>query len=377
MKLNLLILLFSILGIHAFAQVSVTPISTENNPASENLVPNESFERFSSTPIGWFYKGSHFTDVMKYWSSATGTSPDVFGKNVRVPSQWAEKGFGDQKARTGNSMVGITVYGCEDGKPHCREYLQIQMKEPLVVGQKYQVDFWVSQLPNTIGVNNLGMAFHDEQLYEKTEMVLDKLTPEVVSANVVKAEGHWVKVTGSFTAKKELDYLIIGNFFKDSDTTADEKTSCTLKYAYYYIDDISVKKADPIINVPVKADDLCCLEVEKGDIIQLKEIFFDTDKAELLPRSYVELNKLLTLMNRYPTMIIRINGHTDKLGGHDYNIGLSNRRSKAVADYLIQHGVATNRVTYKGYGSTNPIADNETVEGRQLNRRVEFEVISN
>ena len=75
-------------------------------------------------------------------------------------------------------------------------------------------------------------------------------------------------------------------------------------------------------------------------------------------------------------MVIRINGHTDKLGGHDYNIGLSNRRSKAVADYLIQHGVLPNRVTYKGYGSTSPIADNDTIEGRQLNRRVEFEVIS-
>ena len=360
---------------NAAAQVSVNAMSSKK-AVVENLVPNESFERFSSTPIGWFYKGSHFTDVMKYWSSATGTSPDVFGKNVRVPSQWAEKGFGDEKARTGNSMVGITVYGCEDGKPHCREYLQIQMKEPLVIGQNYQVDFWVNQLPNTISVNNLGMAFNDEFLEEKTTMVLD-LKPEVVAANVVKAEGYWVKVSGSFNAKDESDHLIIGNFFSDSLTVTAQKTSCDLKYGYYYIDDVSVKKADPIINVPIKENDLCCLEVEKGDIIQLKEIFFDTDKAELLPRSYVELNKLLTLMNRYPTMIIRINGHTDKLGGHDYNIGLSNRRSKAVADYLIQHGVATNRVTYKGYGSTNPIADNETIEGRQLNRRVEFEVISN
>ena len=294
MKNNLLILLFSIFGLNAFAQDRNTSMP-KTKVTIENLVPNESFERFSSTPIGWFYKGSHFTDVMKYWSSATGTSPDVFGKNVRVPSQWADKGFGEQTARTGKSMVGITIYGCDGGKPHCREYLQIQMKEPLVVGQSYQVDFWVSQLPNSISVNNLGMAFTDELLDEKTAMVLD-LEPEVTALNIVTAEGRWVKISGSFIAENESDYLLIGNFSSDSLTKTDVKTSSSLKYAYYYVDDISVKKADPIINVPIKEDDLCCLEVEKGDIIQLKDIFFDTDKAELLPRSYVELNKLLKLL---------------------------------------------------------------------------------
>ena len=139
----------------------------------ENIIPNASFEKYASTPIGWFYKGQHFTTVMKYWKAPTGASPDIFGPKVRVPAQWAEKGFGYQKARTGNSMVGITVYGCDGGKPHCREYLQIQMKEPLVIGQKYQVDFWVNQLRNTISVNNLAMAFHDELLEEKTTMVFD------------------------------------------------------------------------------------------------------------------------------------------------------------------------------------------------------------
>ena len=63
---------------------------------SENIVPNPSFEKYASTPIGWFYKGKHFTDVMKYWSSATGSSPDVFGSKIRVPAHWASKGFGQR-----------------------------------------------------------------------------------------------------------------------------------------------------------------------------------------------------------------------------------------------------------------------------------------
>ncbi|NJK82909.1 MAG: hypothetical protein HC912_02945 [Saprospiraceae bacterium] len=82
---------------------------------SENLVPNPSFEEYSKTPIGWYYRGSHFTSVMRYWSSATAASPDAFSPKVRVPEHWADKGFGEQKVRTGASMVGITVYGCEEG----------------------------------------------------------------------------------------------------------------------------------------------------------------------------------------------------------------------------------------------------------------------
>ena len=112
-----------------------------------NIVPNPGFEKFSATPIGWFYKGRHFTEVMKYWSSPTAASPDVFGPRVRVPEQWSVKGFGQHRARGGESMVGITAYGCENGKPHCREYLQIQLAEPLVIGQNYYCLLYTSPSP--------------------------------------------------------------------------------------------------------------------------------------------------------------------------------------------------------------------------------------
>jgi len=80
----------------------------------ENIIPNASFEKYASTPIGWFYKGQHFTTVMKYWKAPTGASPDIFGPKVRVPAQWAEKGFGKQGAHSGVSMSGITAYGFLD-----------------------------------------------------------------------------------------------------------------------------------------------------------------------------------------------------------------------------------------------------------------------
>ncbi|MEM9916458.1 MAG: OmpA family protein [Bacteroidota bacterium] len=354
--------------------VYVLPGQTAKGPDRFNIVPNASFELYSSTPIGWFYKGKHFTDVMKYWSSATGASPDIFGPKVRVPKQWAAKGFGDQKAHGGSSMVGTTLYGCDGGKPHCREYVQIQLAEPLVVGQNYYAEFWVSHLPRSLQINNIGLCFSDEMVNVKTDSPLD-LTPQVKADYIVSAR-QWTRISGRFKAVSEANYLIIGNFCPDSLTLFRAPVSNHLNYAYYYIDDVLLKKEDPILEVPVKEDDLSRAVLEKGKVIQLRNIFFDTDKAELLPRSYIELNKLLDIMKNNPTLIIEVQGHTDSVGDFNYNLSLSQRRAKAVVDYLHKNGISRARCRFKGYGSSSPIADNANEEGRQLNRRVAFLILN-
>ena len=343
--------------------------------AKINLVPNAGFEEFSGFPIGWFYKGKHFTSVVKYWSAATAASPDVFGPKVRVPLHWQEKDFGKQQAKEGKAMAGITVFGCDEGKPHCREYIQIQLLEPLVIGQNYYVEFWCSHLPKSLQVNNIG-CFFAETLQEVVTDELLNFTPQINASKIIDASNdQWVKVSGKFQAKTEADYLILGNFFPDSLTQSKKRSADHFKYAYYYIDEVSVIKEEPILPVPVKADDLSRVKIEEGKIIQLKNIFFETDMDELLPRSYTELKKLLALLQEYPNMAIEIRGHTDIRGDHDYNIDLSDRRAKAVVDYLLKNGIASQRAAFKGFGSTMPIADNTNSVGRQQNRRVEFVIL--
>ena len=340
-----------------------------------NIVPNPSFESYAAPPIGWFYTGRHFTNVVKYWSAATAASPDIFGPRVRVPLHWQEKDFGKQSPQSGNSMVGITVYGCEEGKPHCREYLQIQLHEPLVVGQNYYAEFWTSHLPKSLQINNLGMYFSSSRIERHTDEVLH-FSPQVNTEEIIIAcDMKWVKISGHFVAEAEADYLIIGNFFPDGETQMDSTCAEHLKFAYYYIDDVLVKKEEPILPVPVKEDDLSKVELTEGKVITLRNIFFETDKAALLPRSYTELNKLLKLMEDNPNMIIQINGHTDIRGDHEYNIDLSRRRAQAVVEFLTANGIKRERSTFQGFGSTQPIATNKTDEGRQLNRRVEFVII--
>jgi len=342
-----------------------------------NIVPNPSFERFSGIPLGWFYKGKHFTDVMKYWNAPTGASPDIFGPKVRIPKHWADKGFGEQPPRTGNTMVGLTIYGCEDGKPHCREYIQIQLKEPLVVGQNYYFEFWVNRLPRSLKVNNLGGYFSVTEIKALTDELIET-TPQVNANEIINTpRSDWVRIAGRFQATEAFNYLTIGNFFTDENTKMETHSRDPLTYAYYYIDDVLLKKEDPILEVPVEEDDLTKIPLEEGKIVTLKNIFFETDEYELLPRSYIELNKLLKLMQENRNMVIEIRGHTDIRGKDTYNKYLSRKRAKAVVLFLIDNGVNPARMQYQGFGSTLPIAENDTVDGMQLNRRVEFKILSN
>ena len=117
-------------------------------------------------------------------------------------------------------------------------------------------------------------------------------------------------------------------------------------------------------------------KVAVGSSIVLKNIFFDFDKATLRKESIPELTRLIDLLNQVPTMKIEISGHTDSKGSDDYNLKLSESRSKSVVAYLVENGIDSKRLQYKGYGEANPIATNDTEEGRQQNRRTEFKILS-
>ncbi len=111
-----------------------------------------------------------------------------------------------------------------------------------------------------------------------------------------------------------------------------------------------------------------------GTVVTLKNVFFDFDRSELKPESFVELNKLADYLKKN-AIRIEIGGHTDDQGSEEYNDRLSENRAKAVYDYLIQKGIPAERLQYKGYGMRLPVADNSTEEGRAANRRTEFKIV--
>lgn len=118
-------------------------------------------------------------------------------------------------------------------------------------------------------------------------------------------------------------------------------------------------------------------EIKMGETVILRNIFFDTDKYDLKPESRAELQRVMDMLIKNPDIRIEISGHTDNIGTREHNADLSLNRANAVCDYLIQHGIAKNRMSFSGYGFSRPIDTNETEQGRANNRRTEFKIIGN
>ncbi|MEO6523458.1 MAG: OmpA family protein [Mucilaginibacter sp.] len=117
--------------------------------------------------------------------------------------------------------------------------------------------------------------------------------------------------------------------------------------------------------------------IDAGNKVVLKNIFFDTNKYEIKKESKTELEKLIAFLTENTNVKIEVSGHTDDVGDDALNRTLSQNRAKAVYTYLIAQHINATRLVYKGYGKLQPIATNSTDDGRKLNRRTEFKIISN
>ena len=111
------------------------------------------------------------------------------------------------------------------------------------------------------------------------------------------------------------------------------------------------------------------------EIISLKGVNFQHDSAELTPASIATLDEAVATLERRAEISVEVAAHTDSQGSDAYNMGLSQRRAASVLDYLTAHGIDAGRLASRGYGESEPIADNATAEGRAENRRVELRVM--
>ena len=136
--------------------------------------------------------------------------------------------------------------------------------------------------------------------------------------------------------------------------------------------DMSSVSSDSVYNIDIPLE-----PIEVNAKVILKNVFFDTKKTDLKPESISELDNVVRLMNENPNMKILISGFTDNVGTPADNLKLSNGRALSVVNYLIAKGVKKDRLSYRGFGENNPVASNDSEEGRALNRRTELRVVSN
>lgn len=366
-----------------------------------NYVRNSGFEETKREYCRWNQNGRNYMEDILNWDSPTETTPDILSLRVKNTC-WAnprKHSNGKQDPRNGDNMAGIKTYGKGGTETFWHEYLIIELDSALVPGQRYYAELYASRaVSSKLASNNLGIFFSDTAVFTRDRMPLF-FTPQINSDKIIKSRWNaWQKVSGVFEADSPKKYMIIGNFYHD-DATAIQEFEEGNGGAYYYIDDVKVRRAlpdeklspKPKRSIPPrpkivlkKAEIVSTKEIKldsiaykPGDRVRLENIFFEFDMAELLPSSKKELDKLVDILSDYPHLKIEIGGHTDNVGKDDYNLNLSEERAESVVTYLISKDVEPDRLTYKGYGSLRPLTSNATEEGRAMNRRVEFTILSN
>jgi OOP family OmpA-OmpF porin len=346
--------------------------------SQENLVPNGSFENTIAIPesVSQFY-------LARPWSStAPGLEPaDLFHKRAKSMEVASPQNYmGSQEPHTGEVFAGIAIL--RKGKQDYREFMQVLLTKPLEKGETYEAEFYTSLSDySELATNSLGLFFSRKApLLAQNGFMM--VRPQIIKSKdeIISETKEWVKVIGRFKAQGGETMLTIGNFMAQ-DKTPKKKVKSSRKetdkeaFAYYYIDDVSLVKVGGKIEEIVAKKSEYFGEVKTKKPVTLNNIFFRTDEAVLLPTSFPELEKLYEFLVQNPTLTIQINGHTDNTSNPEYNQTLSENRANAVKKYLVQKGISENNIKTQGFGSSKPVASNETEEGKQQNRRVEFEIL--
>lgn len=370
-----------------------------NYSLSQNLIADSSFEQNKFIPIEYSSIG-----VNNSWNSPTRGTTDLFctcnkkdskTSRVNVPNN----SMGIQEANSGKCYAGIFAFS----HGFYREYLQTSLSQPLQANKEYLLSMYISLSDySRLAIDNIGVCFTDKPLkYEHSEAITNVRPIYITLEDEVGMEiNEWHQLTLIYKARGGETNLVIGSFavkrvWQTGNTVPQEISSPINKKmerdAYYYFDDISIydykrevidtteapdnpyfalmEQDAPIIEIvePVTIE-----KVESGVVLTFKNVLFQSGEAILSPQSYPELDIIASYMKADPNKSIEIYGHTDNEGEETKNVELSIKRAKAVGNYLVAKGVHSSKVSSNGYGSSKPIAGNETAEGKKQNRRVEF-----
>lgn len=240
-------------------------------------------------------------------------------------------------------------------------------KEPVTATE----DYLLASIVNPIADNAMEESV---TVKKKSFTVFKGITIDAISRKPVEAE---IEITDNTSGK------VIETFTTNSATgkfiitlASGKNYGIAVKAEGYLFHsenfDIPSGSADNLVNKVIELKN-----IKIGSKIALRNIFFDTGKSILRSESNAELDRLVQLMKDVPNLKVEISGHTDNTGSAKLNEELSQARAEAVVSYLTKKGIAASRMTAKGYGPNSPIAPNTTADGRQQNRRTEFEITGN
>jgi outer membrane protein OmpA-like peptidoglycan-associated protein len=339
---------------------------------SQNLVKNSSFEDCEiprTSKSFWLGNLNDWNDIIDdTWYFNRNSIDDGYVGPSEFRKVAVEKGLGipynfigKQEPHSGNAYIAIESFCPGDIVSGIPVLVQGNLSETLIKGHLYYAELFVSKADNySSTTSSVWISFSDKE-YRTTDTVayytnLPKQIKNPSNNFIIDAKG-WQKVSGTFVAKGNEKFIGIGS----SPTAETLKGNGTV---FLFVDDVLVKEIkDTLI-------------IEKDKALVLKNISFEIGSSILTANSYPELEKLNNYLLLNPLTKLEISGHTDNTGIGTENIKLSEERAKSVGKYLIEKGISTERLKYKGYGSSKSIDTNETSVGRQNNRRVEVKIIN-
>ncbi len=328
---------------------------------AQNIVPNASFEISKKKPRFMSSTGRDFESAIYKWTVPNEASTDL------VTPRFDSKNLTVIPPRTGEQMIGIVVNG-----DYWAEYGKVKLAEPLKKGTEYYVEYWISMptyysknKPVPTNLNDHFGLYFSKDIYHGDKRILTAKPHVGATPNDVARPVKWTKMTGKFVADSDATHLYLGQFLDESDPGKIAK-------GYFFIDDVFV---EAFTNSAVDYTPSRYYTIKGSTAsVNIDNIYFETDKYELLSSSYPELDNLVEILTKNPTLKIEIQGHTDDVGSAEHNKELSYNRAKTVYDYLNNSGIEAARLSFQGYGITKAIASNASESGRQKNRRVDFVV---
>lgn len=229
--------------------------------SAQNLVPNPGFENLNTPPCSWITSTGGFTGAVQNWTMPSNGSTDIFSDYVATTCyghnfSTHSSRIGQQAPHAGRVQSSILTYGAGCGyQPNYREYIQVQLTSPLVPGQDYDFEFYISLGDvSEYATNNFGVHFRTGSYFQSTCFVIS-LTPQFNSTTIINDASGWTKVSGTITAGAAWDHIIIGNFYSNAATSiAVNGVGTAGKNTRYYIDDVAVQPATALASAALDLD---------------------------------------------------------------------------------------------------------------------------
>ena len=322
-----------------------------NCSLAQNLIPNPGFEEYKNCPTGL-----RQLNEAKHWRAANAGTPELF-HNCGFTSSFPPY--------EGEGMAGVILFADYSNSV---EYLQVQLKEPLIKDASYRLSYMILVDDKTpIVINRIGAYFSKEPL-KSPNWTAFHVFPQVKTDEIIKKMDEWQEIKAVFVAKGGEEYMTFGNFYPKHHLKEEVVKPIGGNWrSYYFVDNFELIESNSI-GEPLYREKPPQERKEEWSLV----LYFETDEYKLTPSEREKLEKFLKALPENLFQPIKLIGHTDADASFEYNYTLSQKRVLEIEKIIRSKGFNNTYTSWSG--ESEPLNKNEDPEAKALNRRVEIRI---